>query len=1045
MKKDNVQNNITYPRFIDNIVVGEDLFEGKSHTLIAQNISNLLQSNKSCNVIGIEGGWGAGKSNLIKLIEKDTKQNGKFHFFIYDSWGFQNDFQRRSILENLTSYLIDDAKLLKGKEWNGRLLQLLSRTKTINSKVVKELNAISKCTIIYSLLLPFANILFTKLPDGIVKNLFWIMYFIFFFIAVILVQKRDMKKYGQKITLESFWKNLFYSFLDYTENKENVEQAIKTETIYEAEPSSRDFKNWMNDINNDLKTEKLVIVFDNMDRLPCKKVQELWAVITTFFSESNYENIKVLIPFDREHIKTAFKSEDISHPDNRISYGNDFINKTFNVVFRVSPPTMINWKNYFSAMWKNAFSDNVETEILQIYDLLSDEYTPRKIIAFINEFVEIKLLFSTENIPNKYVALYILGKEKISKNPKGEIIKPSFLGALEFMYKNDVDLPKFLSALYYQLPIEKALDIVYTEELRTALNNCEPEKIKNIQLLPDFFHLLTNVIPNIANIENTVLSLNQCFIGTNKIEEQKIWDSIYKQAKGADSDLYEWQEILLSKITDKINYLISIIDNFYNSKDFDVVKFCQNIDRLDAIEGINPFDHLIEKNLIPEDFIKFVEYTKTEYEKYKFSCSYETLSQYLTTLSVSELENLNVIKYLQNKEEFPDFYERKLIEQIDLNKNDENSLDILYERLKEVQRPVKKILTNNIIYTHFQKTYKENPFYFDLLCMRISKKTNFENQYQPVFDSALKITDEDFIEEVCNRIEYYFIYGDILLSLDTMKKYPLYVTVAKRLTEKKYGQSSASISTLLKSYDLIRNNLEIESKIILNRFDGWAVYAKEEIKIDNINEIPFSFFEDSQNVNNDLTQHCRNIAIQYIKQFSIDEWKEFILKQKFEYKLLILFEEKFEPAFEAFKELMKENLQADGITKDVSKQLIILAEKNKRSLKSMFKDIRDAFCSGNYTMSKKHFNFYGECLFKYGDLIERNDALRRILPAEILDDDFVISILIKEQKVVLKMINNAGEESQDFKDKLSSLIEMKKDNQQFLDFVKAIGIEMKSE
>lgn len=58
MKKDNVQNNITYPRFIDNIVVGEDLFEGKSHTLIAQNISNLLQSNKSCNVIGIEGGWG---------------------------------------------------------------------------------------------------------------------------------------------------------------------------------------------------------------------------------------------------------------------------------------------------------------------------------------------------------------------------------------------------------------------------------------------------------------------------------------------------------------------------------------------------------------------------------------------------------------------------------------------------------------------------------------------------------------------------------------------------------------------------------------------------------------------------------------------------------------------------------------------------------------------------------------------------------------------------------------------------------------------------
>ncbi len=108
-----------YPKFISNNPCAEDLFEGKAHQKIAQSIANILENNRDCHIIGIEGEWGSGKSNLVKLVEKKIKQtvsasNNKqeYHFFLYDAWGFQNDFQRRSILENLTAYLVDNEKLL---------------------------------------------------------------------------------------------------------------------------------------------------------------------------------------------------------------------------------------------------------------------------------------------------------------------------------------------------------------------------------------------------------------------------------------------------------------------------------------------------------------------------------------------------------------------------------------------------------------------------------------------------------------------------------------------------------------------------------------------------------------------------------------------------------------------------------------------------------------------------------------------------------------------------------------------------------------------
>lgn len=102
-----------------------DLFEGQAHMKLAEVIANEIETDKKCTILGIDGGWGAGKSNLVGMIEKyltnetaHPELKGKYYFFTYDAWGHQNDLPRRSILEELTSFLTVDNDVLNDK--NGK-------------------------------------------------------------------------------------------------------------------------------------------------------------------------------------------------------------------------------------------------------------------------------------------------------------------------------------------------------------------------------------------------------------------------------------------------------------------------------------------------------------------------------------------------------------------------------------------------------------------------------------------------------------------------------------------------------------------------------------------------------------------------------------------------------------------------------------------------------------------------------------------------------------------------------------------------------------
>lgn len=906
-----------YPRFLSNDPCGEDLFEGHSHRNIAQSIASLLKSNDHNHVIGIEGGWGSGKSNMVKLVQKKLEQDddNQFHFFIYDAWGHQTDTLRRSILEELTVFLVGDDShnevtegiLMdhsgKWKEWKKHLL---SKRRHIKQKTIKELNPFLVVGAFFAPFIPVFNTISHFITSDIGSLIYWFSILILVFSIAIVIYKKQMKKYEQKFEFKKAFKELFKLYLDY-KNKDNddknVEALEKHTTIYEEETSSRDFRFWVNEINNDLGKQdlKLVIVFDNMDRLPKDKVQELWAVIHTLFAEKNFSNIHVIVPFDREHVQSAFRAEDIIGPSSnnntesqkkKQSFGDDFINKTFDVVYRVAPPIMSDWKSYFECQWEKAFGKNEKPgdDVIQIIDSLMGTPSPRELIAFINEFVSIRQSLQ-ENIPDKYIAFFILGKNTIRKNPCEEIISPTYLKNLNYSYKHDTDLPKYISALYFQLPSEKAIEIVYIEALKNALDNADRDFIKTIEKRPSFKLLLERALDNVSNIRKVIIS-----ISVLESPNEQIWNHVYHRYKSlntVEAHTDDFHGILMKHVPNKGEFVTFLAEKFANYKKFDALTYYNSIQNLVRMfrEATHDYDsrfHLPQKEILPKEFLSFISNINASFYEYDnlIICDEALLTEHLLKLSIDELKEIN-LSIIKSTYSYSNCILRyiKYLESLINTSLDINRLEVLYAKLKEVQCPIVTLPKDEVLLRCLSDCEKSRPFYYDLCCMAISRLNNANPSDKYSYKSILESEGEDFFDHAAKVIEYYMNYNDlILLALE----YSPIKELAQKVTEDSslyLKNRTLNILPLLMESNSIITDLGINLNRMLDKLsqlERKSYYMEKQITKDNVMDIPIEFFESTKESDHPIVRHCRRMCIEALMTydyttFSIDDMQSNII------------------------------------------------------------------------------------------------------------------------------------------------------------------------
>src|SRR5690606_30892249 len=156
MKENIFLNNS--PKILTNIPKGKDSFKVESHKKIATTIINIIENQSNIidkQIIGLEGEWGTGKSNIIKIIEEESKD--KYLHFTFDTWTHQEDLTRKSIVIELINFLKIKIVSFNNTEWIKKENQLSQKVISKNTKHFPQVKLYYVCLIIGFLIIKLIN------------------------------------------------------------------------------------------------------------------------------------------------------------------------------------------------------------------------------------------------------------------------------------------------------------------------------------------------------------------------------------------------------------------------------------------------------------------------------------------------------------------------------------------------------------------------------------------------------------------------------------------------------------------------------------------------------------------------------------------------------------------------------------------------------------------------------------------------------------------------------------------------------------------------
>lgn len=1094
MKED---NNIVYPRFIPNKPCGIDKFEGKSQERLTNAIANHIVSidvNKNnvglSRIIGLEGGWGVGKSNVIKQLKDHKDIINSYYLFEYDAWGHQEDLQRRAFLETLTNDLIN--KVLTGTvydeyekkeiKWADKLRNLLARRVIRKNKSIPQFNKGALFTLLFLSLTPITTFIADKIADIYSDDItFWIILGLTLLAFCPILLGFLLWVINSKSKKEP----LNIGYLLKISKDEDIE-TLNFETINEDEPTVAKFKKWMNDISSNLGSKKLIIVYDNMDRLPSEKVKELWSSIHTFFSEDGFENIWTIIPFDEKHLSCAF-GEEKSEKELLTKY---FISKTFPIVYRVTPPVITDFKKLFNKLFEEAFANTEakqQDDINRIFRLEKPEATVREIIEFINQLVALKNIWLNE-INILYIAIFTLKKDQLLSNSVDaektnidlaeKILSGSYLGDnIPKIVENDETLQKNISSLVYgvsldvseQIPMSKYIDSCFNLEENTDINryansdNFMPilsDKINNSDIAQ-----INNIIQTFSQLNNANFSEsnnNSISVLWNKIAKMKLKISLTKQ----EFDSF-YQNILLHTSgaiqREVLEKLCKRIQQFssesFSGKNYYIVLNQINDFIIEHKIEFDLFNIIQDKVVDSRTFVEYVIEAKEKYPLFKLQTNQNELDNYFTTLS-PENNTWKQIKQAANQKGLVDYshsYVVLIIRTLYKNKvykfdkflsqitqqipnatatNFKHYLDIY--KILSGEKPL-KVQINPTQRQSFWNTIAANPDtpeYLEIITIQIANGAN------PSVN--LNIEQTKYIAE---NIDYYATYGNLLIN-NISWNIPTLSTVLKYMTENKAGYI-LSLEQVLPIFFELKNNLSVTESVLLDQFNRWERF-KDKITTANIQTlIPNAqFFEFSKVTKNTLTDYLNTCIVEALSGIQVEQLYSFLQQPTAYWTIVIqnLIETDFlKPLPDNLTEVGKrllDDISASRLSIPSQNSILfkLIAKLDKRKTPAIIKDIRDKYCNSQYNISTQLFLFFEDWFENQGKLKDIADRATHRIIEPVINDTNCLNIIISKSDYYAEIINSAGDDATTLKDIIKNKIISSNDDS-LISFAKKIGIE----
>lgn len=508
-------------RFIKDEAASEDSF--KSHTRLATAIARIIQTQNDLKVIGLLGAWGSGKSTVIKLVEGQLEQaqDKKTYCFCYDAWLHQNDPPRRSFLETLIYFLIDK-KLTTEARWKESLKQLNKQVEDTEVISTPTLTVAGRFIILSLFLLPLGtqfvnyqwfNAAFTTNPSfaaiiAISLGIFCLTLPALIALGVYIAWRPTKNPFTRKFWHKKNWLehkegHEHESIISLFMNKEV--QKRRNKITRSPDPTTIEFQDIFREIMHTVSAndKRFLFVIDNLDRLPEAEALTIWATIRSFFlgaQETNYvrkaTNLPtVILPIDEEAIKRMYQ---VTHKDSKDKLAKSFMDKTFDLTFRVSRPVLSDWNEYLAQQMHYVFGEKVPQNWIYLVGRLYERFitgkssaiiTPRIINTLINLIGTLWLQWEEENIEFVTVAYYAIYRESIDKN-----IFSALSNSEAGIEDLDPNWQRSIAAIHYGVKPEQALQILIEQPIKKAISERDIEEFKKLTVVSAFDRVFQRVL-----------------------------------------------------------------------------------------------------------------------------------------------------------------------------------------------------------------------------------------------------------------------------------------------------------------------------------------------------------------------------------------------------------------------------------------------------------------------------------------------------------------------------------------------------------------------
>ena len=386
----------------------EDTFGGP-HERLATAIADLIGNEDGGKAIGLEGGWGAGKSTVVRLVTQKLEEHDPegTHVVVFDAWAHQGDPLRRTFLEKVIRRL-QEARWVRRETWDEHVEFLTKRRREETQRVIPQLTGYGVTFALSLLAIPTGSAMIAAGATLLAANNGSTGYATMFLLVGLVVGILLPLGILAITALLRWWRRLrgtgaagdfddsgglpaLVTGQSTTESRTSV-----TET---HDPTSVEFEAIFRALCDEALCEnerRLVLAIDNLDRVSPDNALAIWATLQTFVQYSEHERppwssrLWVLVPFDRDGILSLWG--DGTAGEHQRTVAESFLDKTFQIRFRIPPPAISNWRSYLSAALAEALPEHSEEDFHGVYrafalrkGLEAAKPKPRDLKLFVNE------------------------------------------------------------------------------------------------------------------------------------------------------------------------------------------------------------------------------------------------------------------------------------------------------------------------------------------------------------------------------------------------------------------------------------------------------------------------------------------------------------------------------------------------------------------------------------------------------------------------------------------------------------------------------------